>query len=191
MPPRGGWSVTYKTEELSRDFSARASTPGGVLSLIVQHRLANDLPADMDGVKYFLEEEWFSRDKARFTRQPRRPSPKAENSEEDREPDCGLDSLYSAVLGMVNAAATVGSKQAVISVMQALQEVLKRGRFKCDRCDLFIAEFMKQYRLENLKTPSLVRDWAWEFQRQLAQHLNRPLKPRAAVEAQWCWPPSS
>lgn len=190
-PVRGGWSVIYTAEDLTREFNARGSTPRGVLQLIVTHRLANDLPPAYESVRYFLEAEWHKRDPRRFTRSPiAPPMVKKSTADQPSEPACDVDGLFSATVNMLNAAAASGQKHTVGTVLQSFQALLKDGRFRCEKCDSFLAEFMKLNPMAKLSTPSLVRDWAWEFQSQFARHLQRPVKPREAVEAQWCWPPS-
>ena len=191
VPIQGGWSVVYSAEGLPRSYSARGSTPQGVLNLIVLHRASNDLPHDVDGVKEWLEAEWYKRDPRRFSRPPRKKVPLELGKDQSLVYTCDSEAWFGSFMGALNAMATTGSKQGIISITQALQELVKSGGFKCEKCDLWISAFMKQNRLEHIKSVTLAQNWVWEFQSQLARHLGKPIKPREVVEDQWCWKKTS
>lgn len=187
MPVIGGWDVIYTAPDLKMDFKARGSRPQGILQLIVSHRIANDLPPDPDGVRFFLENEWYRRDPKRFVRPPRKVAGTTVTVNSPAR-KCDQTAWFGSFCSMLNAAASSGSKQGVILATQCLQDLIKGGRFNCKECDIFITKFMRSHRLEHLNSPTKVQDWAWEFQSQLAKHLGMSIPPREVVESQWCWP---
>lgn len=185
QPVMGGWSVMYESEDLPKGFNARGSRAAGVLELIVNHRVANDLAPDVDAVKYYLEKEWFRRDPKRFQHAPLPPAPKTPPTATLRP--CETQAWFGAAIGVVNAAASTGSKQVVITALQAVQEIIKSNRFKCPGCDAWLTTFVRTHPLSGLTSRTRVQDWAWDFQSTLAAHLRLPIPPREVVSETWCW----
>jgi hypothetical protein len=189
-PIKGGWGVSYSTDESEeKKFSvnARGSTPKGVLEIIVQKRIANSLPADIDAVKHFLVDQWYRRDPKRFQRQPAALREKPEIKQAAQEPCCDSEAWVPGAMSMINAFAASGDRNGIASQMATLLLLVKSPCFKCEGCEQFIRIHMSKNRLSNVKSVKACQDWAWNFQEALGQFLDRRIPPREVIEEEFCW----
>jgi hypothetical protein len=168
MPIKGNWALVYREDGLN--FSVNGNTPRHVAESIIQHRMANKKPANVERVKDYCLREWYKRDPDRF--RGWRPPPNKPKEQASLGPEV-LEPMFKAVANNSADQLTVRKRK--------LLEGFEAQSLECPECTKILREYMASETTKNLG------DWAYGLYTRLMTHWGYTAKPKPLLAKEWNW----
>lgn len=166
----GGWGLLYSKDGINLRVTGNRCQL--ILSKIVAHRVANNLPPDVDEVKLYLEREWYKRDAKRFLRKPL-----------DAVPSKGLPQATNWKPGILFPFFKLASENNTggmdTTKILVLQEFQKPEHPEAG--EDILRDYYAMNPVNNLK------DWSFGLYYTMMKHWNLTPKPKALIAREWNW----